>query len=301
MVKNINTLIIIIANYVSFIIVFLTLKKFTNNLHYVNMLVRSLPMFATIGIIIDIVIIAILIIFSIIGLKKGFFKTVLSVFSWSVCLFIAIFTAKYVAGWINGLYNFSNLIGNGISKSLIKSNEFFAQSINVYQAGGKDALIAAIPGDVNALVKQLIKVAFSNTNVDMTSSDSIGSVVGLGLGQISMIVISGILVFIVLKIAIALLSKLFDHMSKTKIIGGLNRFLGMVLGLLRGALIIIVINLTLVGLSLVPTVNKLTTPIIQENTYVEKYIYKATDKLFGKYVIEGDTVKNWVEDLWEKR
>lgn len=258
-------------------------------------------MFATIGIIIDILIIAILIIFSIIGLKKGFFKSIMSIFSWSVCLIIAIYTAKYVAGWINGLYNFADLIGNGISKSLTKSNNFFAQSINIYQAGGKDALIAAIPSDVNALVKQLIKVAFSNTKVDMSSSDSIGSVVGLGLGQICMVIISGILVFIVLKIAVALLNKLFDHMSKTKIIGGLNRFLGFVLGLLRGALIVIVINLILVGLSLVPIINKFSTPIIKENTYVEKTIYKTTDKLFGKYVIEGDTVKNWVEDIWEKR
>ena len=258
-------------------------------------------MFATIGIIIDIVIITILIIFGIIGLKKGLFKTVLSVFSWFVCLLVAIFTAKYVAGWINGLYDFSGLIGNGISKSLIKSNNFFAQSISFYAVGGKESLIDAIPSDVNALVKQLIKVVFSNTQVDMSSTETIGSVVGLGLGQICMIVISGILVFIVLKIAVALLSKLFDQMAKTKIIGGLNRFLGLVLGLIRGALIVIVINLILVGLSLVPMVNKLTTPIIQENTYVEKVIYKTTDKYFGKYVIEGDTVKNWIEDVWAKR
>ncbi len=258
-------------------------------------------MFATIGIIIDVAIIAILVVFAIIGLKKGLFKSVLSIFSWFVCLLIAIFTAKYVAGWINGLYNFSGLIGKGISKSLIKNNDFFAQSINVYQTGGKDSLIAAIPSDVNSLITQLIKVVFSNTKVDMTSSDTIGSVVGLGLGQISMIVISGILVFIVLKIAVALLAKLFDHITKTKIIGGLNRFLGLTLGLLRGALIVIVINLVLVGFSLVPVVNKISTPLIQNNTYVEKVIYNTTDKLFGKYVIEGNTVKNWVENLWEKR
>ena len=42
-------------------------------------------------------------------------------------------------------------------------------------------------------------------------------------------------------------------------------------------------------------------PIIKDNTHIEKVVYNKTDELFGKYVIEGDTVKNWVEDLWEKR
>ncbi len=258
-------------------------------------------MVATIGIILDIIIIAVLLIFGIIGLKKGFFKSILSIFSWFICLVIACFAAKYVASWINGLYNFSDLIGNGISKSLTKNNEFFAQSINVYEASGKDALISAIPSDVNSLLKQLIKVVFSNTNVDMSSTSSIASVVGSGLGHICMIIISGILVFIVLKIAVALLTKLFNNISKTKIIGGLNKILGLTLGLLKGGLIIIIINIVLVGLSLMPAVNKMITPLIQDNTHVEKVIYNTTDKLFGKYVIEGDTVKNWVENLWEKR
>lgn len=258
-------------------------------------------MLATLGIIIDIIIIAILVIFAIIGLKKGLFKSVLSIFSWVVCLAIAIFTAKYVARWINSLYDFSGLIGNGISKSLMKNNEFFGQSINVYQSGGKDALINAIPGNVNKLLKQLIKVVFSNTKVDMSSTNTIASVVGSGLGHIIMVVISAILVFIVLKIAVALLTKLFDSMAKTKIIGGLNRFLGLVLGLLKGCMIVVIINVVMVCLTLMPAVNKIITPLIQDNTYVEKVVYNTTDKVFGKYVIEGDTVKNWVENLWEKR
>ena len=256
---------------------------------------------ATFGILIDIAIIALLVIFGLIGLKKGFLKSILSLFSWAVCIFIAFATAKYVAGWINGLYDFSALIGNSISKSLIKTNEFFAQSINVYQTAGKDALIAAIPGEVNGLLKQLIKVVFSNTQVDMASTNSIGSVVGSSLGHICMVIISGILVFVVLKIAVALLSKLFANIEQTKILGGLNKILGLILGLLKATLIICVVNCVMVGLTLIPTFNKIITPIVQDNTHVEKVIYNKTDELFGKYVIEGDTVKNWVEKLWESR
>ena len=258
-------------------------------------------MVATIGIIIDIAIIALLLIFSLIGLKKGFLKSILSIFSWSVCIIIAFLTAKYVAGWINGLYDFSSLIGNKISKSLIDMNDFFNQSINVYSAGGKDSLINAIPSDINGMLAQLVKVIFSNSNVDMSSNETIGSVVGSSLGNICMVVIAGIIVFIVLKIAVALLSKLFKNIEQTKVLGSLNKILGLTLGFLKAGLIIVVINVVMVALTLVPGINKTISPLIQDNTHVEKVIYNTTDKLFGKYIVEGDTVKKLVENLWEKR
>jgi len=258
-------------------------------------------MVATLGIIIDVVIIAVFVIFGIIGLKKGLLKSILSLFSWGFCILVACLTAKYVAGWLNGLYNFSGLIGNSISKSLNNTNAFFAQSINVYEAGGKDALIAAIPTDINKLLAQLIKSVFSNTSVDMSSTNTIGYVVGSSLGHICMIVISGILVFIVLKIAVALLSKLFKNIAQTKILGGLNKILGLVLGLLKATLIVGVVNCILVALTLVPAANRTLTPLIQDNTHIEKVIFNTTDNLFGKYVIEGDAVKNWVENLWKSR
>lgn len=258
-------------------------------------------MFSTIGIIVDVAIVAAIVIFAIIGLKKGLIKSVLSIFSWGVCLLIAIFTAKYVAGWINGIYNFSNLIGNGISKNLIKMNEFFAQSVNVYEATGKDSLIAAIPNNINKALAQLIKVVFNNTDVNMASTDSIGSIVGASLGHVCMVIIAGILVFVILKIVIALLTKLFNNLERIKVIGGLNKILGLILGALKAALIILIVNIVLVGLSLVPAVNKVITPVIQDNTKIEKFVYNQTDKLFEKYVIEGDLINDWVNDLWKSR
>ncbi len=259
-------------------------------------------MLSTVGIIIDVVIVAVLVIFSLIGLKKGFLKSVLSLFSWGICIVIAFLTAKYVAGWINGIYDFSELIGGKIATNLSKTNEFFSQSINVYESGGKAALISASNAlNINSLLKQVIKIIFSNTNVNMSSTATIGSVVGSSIGDIVMIVIAGILVFIILKIAISLLMKLFKKIEDTKILGGLNKILGLCFGLVKATLIILVINLALVGLSLVPPINRLLTPLIQDNTYVEKVIYNSTDKLFEKYVVEGDVVETIVENLWEKR
>lgn len=256
-------------------------------------------MFATIGLIVDIVLVLALTIYAIIGFKKGLFKSVISLFSWSVCLIIAVLTAKYVANWINGIYNFAGFFGGKISKSLSSSNEFFTLAINTFST--KEELIAAIPSNVNGLVKQIIKIVFTNSNVNMQSTDTIGNVTGDSLGAISVIVVTGILIFIVLKIAILLISKLLDKLTSGKVIGSLNKILGCVFGLIQALIMVFTVNFVLVGLSLIPAVNKTITPIITENTYVEKYAYKGTDKLFEKYLVEGDLLKNWTNDLWDAR
>ena len=187
-------------------------------------------MMATIGLIIDVLIVGALIIFGIIGFNKGFLKSLISLFSWIVCIIIAIFTAKYVAGWINGVYDFSGFIGEKIANALIDTNEFFARAISEFE--NTQQIIGSLPSDLNGLLRQLIKVVFSNTSVDMTSTDSIASVVGSSLGHICMVIIAGILVFIVLKIVVALLSRLFDNIARTKILGGLNKVIGLLFGVL---------------------------------------------------------------------
>jgi hypothetical protein len=63
----------------------------------------------------------------------------------------------------------------------------------------------------------------------------------------------------------------------------------------------VALNFVLVGLTMIPAVNNTITPIVQENTHVEKFIYNKTDDTFGKYVIEGNAVQNWITGLWENR
>jgi len=263
-------------------------------------------MLSTIGLVLDIAIVLVLVIFAIIGLKKGFLHQVLSLFSWVVCIFVAVLVAKYVAGWINGIYNFSGLIGGKIEESLIKSNEFFAKTVSSFEnfpaeGGGAKNIINSIPEGTNGFLSQIIKLVFTHSSVDMASEQTIASFVGASLGHISMVIISGILVFIVLMIVVALLRKLIDKIAKTKIIGGLNKILGVVLGLIKAAGIVIVVNCLLVGLSLIPAVNKTITPIIQDNTQIEKFVYNKTDEIVGKYVIEGEMLQDWISSLWESR
>ncbi len=258
-------------------------------------------MLSTIGIIIDVVLVAILVIFGIIGFKKGLFKSLLSLFSWVVCIAVAIFTAKYVAGWINGIYDFNSLIGAQIEKGLAGMGDVFSQKVNEFES--KDAILVAIANvpNINGALLQLIKILFTNAAFDATSTATVGNLVGVSIGQMCMVVISAILVFIVLKIVIALLSKLFDNISRIKIIGGLNKIFGLLFGLIKGVCIIFIFNAVLVALSMIPAVNNTITPVIQDNTKIEKVIYNTTDKLVGKYIIDGNVIQNWITDLWNSR
>ena len=135
----------------------------------------------------------------------------------------------------------------------------------------------------------------------MQSTDTVASVLGGSMGHVCMVIIAGILVFVVLMIVVAILTKLFDKIASTKILGGLNKILGLFLGVLKAGCIVIILNGVLIGLSLIPAVNKIITPVIQDNTHVEKIIYNETDKYVGKYLIEGDLIQNWVNDLWNNR
>ncbi len=259
-------------------------------------------MLSTIGLVIDVAIVTFLIIAGIIGFKKGFLKSLISLFSWVVCLIVAILVAKYVAGWINGIYNFSGLIGGKIAEGLNGVHEFFTRAVNSFE-GGKAELIAAMPTDINGLLAQLIKVVI-NSIPDASFAEQTGSVanlVGSSLGYIIMVVISGILVFILLKIVIALLSKLFDNIARTKILGSLNKILGIVFGALKALLVVVALNIVLVALSLIPAVNNTITPLIQDNTHIEKIIYNTTDKFVGKYVINGNVIQTWINNLWNNR
>ncbi len=258
-------------------------------------------MLSTIGIIIDFVIIATLVIAGIIGFKRGFLKSFISLFSWVVCLIISILVARFVANWINGIYNFSGLIGGKISEGLSGVNEFFNRTVSSF--GTKDALIAAIPSDINGMLIMLVKAVFNGVSDEaiVAQEGTVASLVGESLGYIIMVVISAILVFIILKIVIALLSKLFDNIARTKVLGSLNKIFGLVFGVLKAALVIVVLNGILSALTLVPAVNKTVTPLVQDNTHIEKVVFNQTDKLVGKYIINGNIIQTWVSNLWNGR
>ena len=129
----------------------------------------------------------------------------------------------------------------------------------------------------------------------MASSKTVASLIGASLGHICVVVISGVLIFILLKIILAILNAVLSKLTKNKVLGGVNKAFGLVF------LIIVIINIVLVVISLVPLANNVIKTGVVNNTHVERVIYNKTDELFGKYVIKGGMLQNFITNLWESR
>ena len=116
-----------------------------------------------------------------------------------------------------------------------------------------------------------------------------------------MTVVAGILLFILIKIAIGLLSRFFENITRTRVLGGLNKIFGFVFGALKGSAIVVFFILIAICLSFVPKINKKIYPLVQNDTYVVKVAYNTTDKLVGKYLIKSDIISKWINNLWDNR
>ena len=146
---------------------------------------------------IDIVFIAIIVICAIIGLAKGLFESILSIFSSVLSIVVAILVSKPVAAFIN---------------KIVDANTFFA----------------------NLLIKW--KWITPNENNQVEIFNKLYSVEEIG--NICTIIISVIAVWLLIKLAILLLSKLFDSATASNsAVSGLNRVLGLIFGAAKGLLI----------------------------------------------------------------
>lgn len=193
---------------------------------------------------IDIVFIAILVIFAIIGLWRGLFDSLLALISSGVALVVAVLTAKPVAKLLN---------------KMVSINGWFEKTLN--KTVGNEGTITL----------------FGNTELSFSVKE---------VAEFLSIVFAIIVMFILIKLAVWLLAKLFDSVaSSSNIASGLNKVLGLFFGLLRGAVFAVVA----LSLCCVFSSTKLIGNKIQEtvdNSTVTKYVYKYvsdyTEKLFDK-------------------
>ena len=131
---------------------------------------------------------------------------------------------------------------------------------------------------------------FGNNNLSFTQIE---------LANFLSIVFSAIIVFVVTKVAIWLLAKLFDSVVESSTIGsGLNKLLGGIFGLIRGAATVLVILL----LCSVLSSTKLLGSTIQntmDKSKVTGYVYKYVSDFTENQLTKAD-IKDFVVDMVEK-
>ena len=177
--------------------------------------------------IVSIVYVVIILLFALIGLKKGFFKTLVGVIK-SVLSFIAsLFLCKPIASIL-----IKTSLGTGIETKLFdaftEKGGIFATSITESNKGElvSNALTQInIPSILHEYITKLVSDYIPVTGEGVTVASALSSTIAYYI----MVVIAFILIFIVVSLLCLLLKKVFAILEQIPIISSLNKIFGFVL------------------------------------------------------------------------
>lgn len=170
------------------------------------------------------------------GRQVGFIKTVFAIFSIIVSLVLSIGLSPYVSKTLQSNEKFYNLVNEKISDGL-KLDDKVTKESKETQA------IEAL-----TLPMSLKDALIENNNSEVYKALAIKSFEGYVSGYLTVIVINALsflITYLVIKIALTVLSRLLDIISKLPILNGLNKTAGLIVGLLQGLVVIWVLCIVL--------------------------------------------------------
>lgn len=202
----------------------------------------------------DIVIVALIAVFALTGFMRGFFKTAVSLFSWFVCILLAVFLARLVSDALLGIadpliyngdnFSFYKVIYNFLPES-IKSVSMSEVRATVLLGGdsAKESVIQLIKSEggtivglgANHIADTLMKPVFLESSLA-----NVGQVIAVELAYGTYVVAVGITLFIVLRIIVVAVS-IVVRFSGDQEVNIVNRITGAALGAVRGFLYTVVL------------------------------------------------------------
>lgn len=236
----------------------------------------------TMGLIIDLVIIGIIVIFAIKGIVNGFVESVLKAIGTFGAVAAGVFGAKPLLELINGLVNISNIFAGMISSYLSGKYPVLQQTIT-------ETNMEAIKSDIEGLQ---IFSTLKNFMLDIVGKGEVGQtvadVISAPIGYIVAVIIVAIVIFILVKLIVFFLSKLFQEKDRER--GGksgTDKTLGLFLGTAKGLVIVVGIYFIVSLATYIPVVSSTLTPYINE-THIVKPTYQYVEKQVDKAIINND-------------
>jgi uncharacterized membrane protein required for colicin V production len=177
----------------------------------------------------EILVIIILVVYSFIGRKRGFIKTVFTLFSTIIALLLTMWISPMVNKEIQKNDKIMNFVSNKVEKVIEfnKNNDKTSEQMMFI-----DKLF--LPGSIKDTLKE-------NNTGDVYVAMAADNFKEYVTGSISRIIINAavfILVMLIIMIALGIISKTLDIISKLPIINGLNKTAGLFAGLLHGIIIV---------------------------------------------------------------
>lgn len=183
---------------------------------------------------IDVAILVIVALFAIIGLVKGFFKTVISLVGWVLSLVIVFFLARTVANWLLGVELVQGLVFGKEASMYAMIHGALPESLAALPAGSSEEVIKAALGDGFAswIITPFITILTSSSIAAAGATVSQG--IALVLTDSLFLVIVGILLFIAVRLVMMIFTAIGKAITRNKVVNGVNRLFGFILGAVRG-------------------------------------------------------------------
>lgn len=219
------------------------------------------------GLVIDLILVLIFLVFMAIGYFQGFLRSVISLLGTVGSGIVAYLTRNFVAGVLNSWFGLGKIISDGISGQVAGiSSEF-----SITQGATAEELVTIINNsDAGVIYKKLFSLMVDNFKI--TAPVTVCDVVGAVVSNIAVVLLAIVIMFVLLKVIVFVLDRLFKKIPRKSMVGTANGILGLFVGMTKGLLFVGAVLIVCYFLNMIPSVNEALYPII-EKTYVTKYLY----------------------------
>jgi len=194
------------------------------------------------GYVVDIIVVAIMLIFVFVCAKRGFINCFFGFISTIAALFLAVSLAKITVSATGGFFGVQQALENSFIPSFSSLKGF---DIDV---SGQDLSVLLAEKDLPSI---LITLALKNNGGEIPAGSTLGMIVGESIAWLATVLIAGIVLYILVKIFLRILRKLFNSISdNVGLIGFVNRLLGSIVGLIE---VVLLVSLIISFITLIPS------------------------------------------------
>lgn len=119
-------------------------------------------------------------------------------------------------------------------------------------------------------------------------TDFLQGVLGSTAGRVVAVVLSFIITYLLIKLVVFILNHTIGKIFKGRALGGVNKFMGFILGTVKGVAYVAVVLVVLNIASLIPKVNEVTTPLFAE-TIVIGTVYNWVGNQLGSMLANSSS------------
>ena len=228
---------------------------------------------------IDIVIIVLVSLFALVRFAKGFLSSLISLFGWALTLGLSILVCKPVASFIDSVTQLSGFMNTWIHDGL---NSLTNNVLDVTFTTGMDVstLFNNIPAILKGIAQDIIDKAIASGAI-IENTNLLAYLTEILTG-VAMILVGVIVSFILIKIALAILSKIFNAITRNRSVNGLDKLLGLVFGAAKAAVILAIACVGVYLVNMTPIATTVNNEI--DKNPVANYIYDTADDYIEKLV-----------------